>query len=340
MSLVHELVSKHLPVRRRVGSKGWITCNAVCCHHRGHRQDHRSRGNFLFTPEGLIVYNCYNCGFKTRFDGSKLSRNFEDLMDWLGVSLEDIKKIKLELMNSRLNGDQQASNDLAPIIINNDFKETPLPAGAVPIESLITEEELPDDFMEALGYLGTRGSAVMNGWNYHWSPNNKLDMNKRIIIPFYHRSKVVGWTARYIGTPPSDIPRYYNSDVQTGYLFNCDVLYKHSRSFVTVHEGPFDAISIDGVATLGSELSREQTAWLNNCEMEKIVVPDRQLKNQGLIDAALANGWSVAFPDWEEDIKDSADATKRYGRLFTLSTIMRSHTKNELEIGIKRRMFK
>lgn len=339
MALVHELVSKHLPIRRRVGSKGWITCNAVCCHHRGHRQDNRSRGNFLFTPEGMIVYNCYNCGFRTRFDGSKLSRNFEGLMDWLGVPMEDIKKVKLELMHSRLDGEQCLTGS-TPLIVASDFKEVQLPTGAVPLESLITEDDLPDDFMDVLTYLGTRGSAVMNGWNYHWSPSTKWDMNKRIIIPFYYRNKIVGWTARYAGTPPGETPRYYNSDVQTGYLFNCDVLYKHTRSFVTVHEGPFDAISIDGVATLGSELSREQIAWLNNCDMQKIVVPDRQLKNQGLIDSALANGWSVSFPEWEEDIKDSADATKRYGKLFTLSTIMRSHTKNELEIGIKRRMFK
>lgn len=339
MALIHDLVSKHLPVRRRVGSKGWITCNAMCCHHRGHRPDNRSRGNFLFTPEGMIVYNCYNCGFKTRFDGSKLSKNFEGLMDWMGVPSEDVKKVKLELMHTRLDGDDTV-HGTSSIVVMQDFKEVPLPAGAVPIESMITEDDISDDFMLALEYLGSRGNPVMGGWNYHWSPNTKLDMNKRIIIPFYHKTKVVGWTARYVGTPPSGTPRYYNSDLQTGYVFNCDALHKSGRSYITVHEGPFDAISVDGVATLGSELSREQIAWLNSTDKEKIVVPDRQLTNQGLIDSALANGWSVSFPDWEEDIKDSADATRRYGRLFTLSTIMRSHTKNQLEIGIKRRMFK
>lgn len=333
MALIHELVSKHLPMRRRVGSKGWITCNAVCCHHRGHRQDNRSRGNFLFTPEGIIVYNCYNCGFRTRFDGARLSKNFESLMDWLGVSYEDTKKVKLELMHTRLDG-TDGKPAMVGVVLTHDFKEIALPQKAVPIESMVNDEELSDDFMSALEYLGTRGNAVMNGWNYHWSPSPKWDMNKRIVIPFYHRNKVVGWTARYVGTPPNGTPRYYNSDLQTGYLFNGDVLNKYGRSFVTVHEGPFDAISVDGVATLGSELSREQIAWLNNCEMEKIVVPDRQRNNQGLIDAALANGWSVSFPDWEEDIKDSADATKRYGKLFTLSTIMRSHTKNQLELSL------
>jgi len=339
MYFLHELVSRHLPIRRRVGSKGWITCNAVCCHHRGHRQDNRSRGNFLFTPEGVVVYNCYNCGFRTRFDGSKLSRNFESLMEWLNVSQEDIKKVKLELMHARLDG-ANATSISHTLSVTFDFKETSLPTGAVPIESMITEDDLSQDFMNALEYLGSRGDPIMNGWNYHWSPSTKWDMNKRVIIPFYYRNKIVGWTARYIGRPPGEIPRYYNSDLQTGYVFNCDVLYKPGREYVTVHEGPFDAISVDGVATLGSELSKEQIAWLNNSDKQKIVVPDRQLKNQGLIDAALENGWSVSFPDWEEDIKDSADATKRYGRLFTLSTIMRSHTKNQLEIGIKRRMFR
>lgn len=286
-----------------------------------------------------MVYNCYNCGFKTRFEGNKLSRNFESLMDWMGVPTDEIKKVKLELMHSRLDGGPASTNSSSQVLIH-DFEEVPLPIGAVPIENIVAEQDIADDFMTALEYLGNRGTAVLNGWNYHWSSNTKLDMNKRIIIPFYHRTKVVGWTARYAGIPPSGTPRYYNSNLQTGYLFNCDVLYKPGRKYVTIHEGPFDAISVDGVATLGSEPSREQIAWLNSTDKEKIVVPDRQRTNQGLIDAALTNGWSVSFPDWEEDIKDAADASRRYGRLFTLSTIMRSHTKNHLEIGIKRRMFR
>lgn len=339
MALIHDLMVKHMPVKRRMGSKGWVTCNAVCCHHRGHKQDQRFRGNFLFTPEGSIVYNCYNCGFKTVYDGLHLSRNFESLMGWIGVPDDDIKRIKLEMLNDLMNG-QDNKSGLLDLRFTTDFKETELPDGAIPFDSLIMEDDPPEKFLEVISYMSTRGDAVLKGWNYHWSAGKKSNMHSRVIVPFYYRNKVVGWTARYAGTPPSGVPRYYNSQLQVGYIFNSDVLYKPARKYVTVHEGPFDAISVDGVAMLGSEPSREQISWLNSTDKEKIIVPDRQRNNQGLIDAALENGWHVSFPEWEEDVKDSADATKRYGKIFTLKTIMDSKTKNGLQIGIKRRMFR
>jgi hypothetical protein len=302
--------------------------------------DSRFRGNFLFTNDGVIVYNCYNCGFITKYDGgSHLSRNFESLMSWMNVSYEVIQGVKLDLLRRQMQGLDDIG-EKPNVIINLDFKSVPLPEDAVPFDSMLMAEEMPDEFIQVLGYLGSRGEAVASGWNYHWSPSSKHDMRGRVIIPFYHHNNVVGWTARYAGKPPEGVPRYYNSDLQKGYIFNCDVINKPGRRFVTIHEGPFDAISVDGVAVLGSEMSREQIAWLNGTDKEKIVVPDRQKNNQGLIDTALENGWYVSFPEWEEDVKDAADATCRYGRLFTLQTVIESKTKSQLQIGIKRRMFR
>lgn len=303
--------------------------------------DNRFRGNFLFTNDGVIVYNCYNCGFITKYDGGPyLSKNFESLMAWMNVSSDDIKGVKLDLLRRQMEGSLSNTSVDPGISINLDFKSIPLPDGSIPFDSMLMSEEMPDEFTRVLGYLGSRGEAVASGWNYHWSPSTKHNMDHRVIIPFYHRNNVVGWTARYAGKPPEGVPRYYNSDLQKGYIFNCDVIHKPGRRFVTIHEGPFDAISIDGVAVLGSELSREQVAWLNSTDKEKIVVPDRQKNNQGMIDVAIENGWYVSFPDWEEDVKDAADATCRYGKLFTLQTVIESKTKSQLQIGVKRRMFR
>ena len=338
MALVHDLLSSNLPAKRRKSSRGWITCNAVCCHHRGHNQDTRFRGNIMFSPDGAIAYNCYNCGFKTVYTGASLSKNFESLMTWFGVPYEDIKRVKLELLSQKMDGNQPGVQHNSVYVLN-DFNEIKLPDGAKPIEQLL-ETEQSDDFLRAVDYLYNRGEPILTGWKYYWSAETKWDLNKRVIIPFYHKGKVVGWTARYIGTPPKGTSRYFNSEFQLGYVFNCDHLYRTNRKYVIVVEGPFDAIAIDGVATLGSELSKEQLAWLNSTDTEKIVLPDRQRKNQGLIDIAVENNWYVSFPDWEADIKDAADATNRYGKLFTLKTVIDSKTKNTLEINIKRRMFK
>jgi len=339
MPLIHEIVASHLPARRRSSSLGWITCNSPCCHHRGHRQDTRSRGNYLFAPDGAIAYNCYNCGFKTVFDRVSISRNFENLMRWMGISDEEIQRSKMELLQQRMDG--TAEHAVAPDIrFTAEFREVDLPEHAIPFESVIEGDDIPEGFLGIMEYMDSRGDAILNGWDYHWSTSTKHDMDKRVIVPFYHRSKIVGWTARYAGTPPSGVPRYYNSPLQPGYVFNCDALSTPGRRYVLVAEGPFDAIALSGVATLGSEPSKEQIAWLNSSDKEKIIVPDRQRTNQGLIDAALHHGWSVSFPEWEDDIKDAADAAKRYGRLFTIRSAIAARTTSHLQIGVKRRMFR
>jgi hypothetical protein len=313
--------------------------NSPCCHHRGHSQDKRHRGNLMMSPDGVIGYNCYNCGFKTRFSGTDITKNFESLLHWLGTPDEDIKAAKLELLKNKIDGvDTEVVN--TEFFFNKNFKEVDLPDDAVPIESVIESEELSADFLSVIEYLQSRGNAVALNYDYYYSTSTKHDMNKRIIVPFYHDHKIVGWTARYAGKPPVGTPRYFNSHLQPGYLFNNEVMDKHNRKYVLLVEGPFDAIAVDGVAVLGSELSREQLAWLLQCDKEIVVVPDRQRKNQGLIDAALDNEWYVSFPEWEDSIKDCADASARYGRIYTLKSILESKTKSALQIKVKRQMFK
>lgn len=339
MALVHDLVLNNIPAKRRQSPRGWVLFNSVCCHHRGHNADKRHRGNLLMSQDGVIGYNCYNCGFKTRFNGIELTKNFEFFMHWLGIASDDIQKAKLELLKNKLDGVEPGL--LADIIsFNKNFKETPLPKGAVPIESVTEWDEIPTEYLSVIEYLQTRGAAIADNYDYYWSPNSKHDMNKRIIIPFYFDNQIVGWTARYAGTPPPGIPRYYNSELQPGYLFNNEVIDKYSRKYVLLVEGPFDAIAIDGVAALGSELSQQQLAWLLQSDKEIVVVPDRQRKNQGLIDTALDNGWYVSFPEWEDSIKDCADASANYGRIYTLRSILESKTNSALQINIKRQMFK
>ena len=49
---------------------------------------------------------------------------------------------------------------------------------------------------------------------------------------------------------------------------------------------------------------------------------------------AIKHGWSVSFPPWEEDIKDASDAVVRYGRLFTVKSILESIETNGTKIKI------
>jgi hypothetical protein len=295
------------------------------------------RGNLLLVEDGHIAYNCYNCSFKTVFDNANLSRNFSSLMQWLGIADEDIAKVRMQCMQNKIQGN---SMSLLPEELGfiGDFKEVSLPDLARPIQAVAEDDDMNANFVQTIDYLSTRGSAVANGWDYHWSPVEKWGFHHRIIIPFYYKEKIVGWTARYAGKPPAGMPRYYNSQLQPGYLFNCDALNKKNRKYVILVEGPFDAIAIDGVAALGSTISKQQLSWLRSSGKDVIVLPDRQSTNQSLIDTALDEGWAVSFPDWEDDIKDAADASSRYGRLYTLRTTIESRTTSKIAIGVKRKM--
>jgi len=42
------------------------------------------------------------------------------------------------------------------------------------------------------------------------------------------------------------------------------------------------------------------------------------------VNTAVKRGWAVSFPEWEDDIKDASDAVERYGRLFTVRSILES----------------
>jgi hypothetical protein len=43
-------------------------------------------------------------------------------------------------------------------------------------------------------------------------------------------------------------------------------------------------------------------------------------------------GWSVSFPDWDNDINDINQAVNKYGRLYTLYSIIKAKQSNPLKI--------
>ena len=132
-------------------------------------------------------------------------------------------------------------------------------------------------------------------------------------MPFYWHGDVVGYTGRLFDTRNKEI-KYY-TETQPGYVFNMDA-QDWQRKFVLVMEGPFDAITLGGVAILGSEINNTQRELIQGLNRQVIVVPDRDQPGQKLIDQAKEFGWSVAFPQWHESVVDVAEAVLKYGRLL------------------------
>ena len=112
-----------------------------------------------------------------------------------------------------------------------------------------------------------------------------------------------------------------------------------SRKFVILTEGPFDAIAISGISILGSEVNDIQRDLINGLTRKVIVVPDRDAPGGKLVNQAIEFGWSVAFPEWDNKVGDVAEAVLKYGRLFTIQSILKSTESNKLKIDLKRKMY-
>lgn len=319
MSLILETVQQHLPPKRKTTPSGWVSFNAICCHHNGTSADNRQRGGIMLN-EG-VSYHCFNCGFKASWQpGRTISVKFKKLLQWLNVSDTEINKCMLDALRRKEGIEDTGIRNPIPTFI-----EKALPRGSNPIVSYL--DNPPDELMPVLEYLAER-KLYLEDYNFHWT--DEEGFQNRLIIPFYYQNRIVGYTARKIteGKPK------YISEQQPGYVFNLDGQLP-DRKFVIVVEGPIDAICIKGVALTGAEIGESQRALINRLQRQVIVLPDRDDAGHRLVEQALEFGWSVSFPDWGVDVKDVNDAVKKFGRLYTLWSIVQSTESNSLKIQLR-----
>jgi hypothetical protein len=189
--------------------------------------------------------------------------------------------------------------------------------------------DIEEDIGPVIEYIINRGMQL--DW-YNWMWSAQPGYKDRVIIPFYHEGKIVGWTGRKI----TDGKPKYLTDAQPGYVFNIDA-QTFERKYIIVVEGQFDAIAINGCAIMHNEPNETQCNRINMLNKEVIVVPDRDRAGAKMLKAALAHGWSASMPPWEDNIKDVADAVKRYGRLYTLTTILKYSVHGEINLNLLKR---
>lgn len=326
MTLVVDKFRSLLP-KLKTSPSGWMSFNAPCCHHRGHRSDTRKRAGVILS-EG-IVYNCFNCKFSTGWKpGSTLSPKFKTLCQWLGASDDIIKELTFEALKTE-------SEEYVPteyVEQKIEFTDKELPEGAMPLLDWVESEywnELSLDLEPIISYVVDRGFDPYDG-NFYWSPAPGYE--NRIIVPFFYNGRIVGNTARKIS---AGRPKYL-SDQHPFFVYNVDSQIEEHK-YVFVVEGPFDALSVGGVALLTNEVSDQQSRIINSIDKEVIVIPDQDQAGIILIEQAAKLGWKIAFPNWEDDIKDCADAVKRYGKLFVIVDAIETATDNPAKIEIEKR---
>jgi hypothetical protein len=289
------------------------------------RPDKRKRGGFNFTTTNVISYHCFNCGYTTGWHvGSVLGHKFINLLTSINVEDSVVNKLKIESLKEK---DQDIVVE-PERKVNLDWESVALPNNSMPISDKVDKK--------VLSYLQSRGKGIYENWDFYWSPDTYMDLNSRIIVPCYFKNKIVGWVSRHIKPNKDTTPKYY-VNIQRDYLFNVDQLYTKDRKYVILVEGPFDAIGIDGVGLLGSQVTDVQAEFLNSFNKKIILVPDRDRAGKKLIPSAIKHGWSVSFPDWDKNVKDVADAVKKYGRLFTLRSILDTSEDSSMKINVLKR---
>jgi hypothetical protein len=246
----------------------------------------------------------------------------------MGLPDVEIQKLGLEALKNK--------EDMPAVSkpLNFDLQEKELPEGSETLFSwamdpMRVSDDLREKLIDSIQYVINRGFDPHDK-RFFWSP--APGYADRVIIPFYQDGKIVGYTGRKIteGKPK------YLTDSQSGYVFNIDA-QTPDRDYVILVEGQFDALAVDGCAVMHNDPNDAQIMRLNALQREVIVVPDRDKPGAKMLKSAIDNNWSMSLPPWGSDVKDVADAMKKYGRLYTLATILHYRESNKIKIELQKK---
>ena len=284
--------------------------------------------NFL-NPHNLKVYNyLYQTLIRFAiFQFLQIPFKMKKFMRWLNVPDDTITKRALQVLQTKTDSTGHKTFITLPKFVSKELPPKSKPIHEWADYKALEPGGIDKDLFKVLEYIAAR-KLNLNDYDFYWTP--EAGYRDRLIIPFYYREKVVGYTARKV----VESKVKYLSEQQPGYVFNIDE-QTDDRKYVVAVEGPIDAIAIDGVALLGSEIKEQQTALLNSLGKHVIVVPDRDEAGQKLVYDAMEAGWSVSMPDWSQDIGDANDAVRKYGRLHTLYSIVKNAEESQLKIKLR-----
>jgi len=311
-----------IPGKKKITNSGWTSFNAICCGHRGHKADRRSRGGIKFEGSNNWVMHCFNCGFSCSFTlGKVINPKTRQFMIWCGTDSEQVQRWSLESLQHKDLLDFTQEKKKQETV---NFKSRPLPKGEL-LDTTNPRHKIYTD------YLNKR-KIDLTKYSFTVTPDDKYRNQFRVVVPYTYKGKIVGNTSRFLD---DKIPKYLNDQPQ-GFVFNLDKQDKDWQVCI-VTEGIFDALSIDGVAVMHDDISTEQAQLIAQLNRRIIVVPDFDKTGFKMIDRALELGYSVSLPNWEPGVKDVNDAVKKYGKLPTLLSILQSATMSKIKLEIQRK---
>lgn len=323
MHEILEYIYDLLPADKKQRSNGWIYFNCPSCYHT-ENSDSKKRGNILFTDDGF-VYQCFNCKFKTGFHlGLSLNKKNLQWLDDLGATSEQIKTLKkmIKEYNDQCNDE---SSEQKIVYRPRTIRKIPEMYESIN-ESLKNKVDSPT-LTKVMNYIVQRNPHLLEWTDLMWAEGQN-----HFLIPCYEFGEVVGYTLRSLDDYAKNKYIHYTPE---GYVHNFDSLLKE-RKYNILCEGDLDALAVDGIGILSSEFTPERLKRIltYNNGQELIVCPDRDKAGAKLVKQILDEDlpFSVSFPNWSRGIKDVEEATRKYGRLYTIYTIISMKEKDKQKI--------
>lgn len=307
----------------------WKSYNCPACVYRGQsRPDVKHRGNHMFTNEGSVVYNCYNCHLKTVWSpGKYMSKDMKSLLSYFGASEKQTTEIDFYIKEMIESGDYAAQESAAQKLYQRITKRE-LPPNTKSFLEWANSDDIPQQFLKVLDSVNERNPYLLD-LELYWSPAKENRMYDRFIIPYYMNGQIIGYTARH---REQDSKYRYVNHVSTSLLYNFDLLNDPNIKVILCSEGPIDAALMGGVSANNYCLTAAQIEMLKAAQergKKIVIVPDRDKDGLVTIEQAIEHGFSVAFPDFGtvrdsngiRHVKDFDEACNKYGRLFCIQLI-------------------
>lgn len=323
MHEILEYIYDLLPSNKRHRSNGWEYFNAPCCI-LTENQDTKKRGNAMFS-EDSFTYNCFNCHYQTGFTlGQYLSKKCEQLLRLSGATDEQIKTLKKMIKEYNEENDEETTEKKI-VYRPRTIRKIPEMYESIN-ESLKNKVDSPT-LTKVMNYIVQRNPHLLEWTDLMWAEGQN-----HFLIPCYEFGEVVGYTLRSLDDYSKSKYIHYTPE---GYVHNFDSLLKE-RKYNILCEGDLDALAVDGVGILSSEFTPERLKRIltYNNGQELIVCPDRDKAGAKLVKQILDEDlpFSVSFPNWSRGIKDVEEATRKYGRLYTIYTIIGMREKDKQKI--------
>lgn len=308
---LEDIIRQHINIKNP-SSNGWQKVYCEVCGDGSRTKG--PRGGWLFNGDECY-YHCFNCGIKGSLAPPYfMSKDVESILRAFNIPLN---KIYLLRNKNNINKEKVVQKKIYYNVIDKpDYfielnKAVNHPFYDISLKLLKSKHIDPSRYTFYLSIGKSNISPEENA--------KALYLKNRLIIPAFHNDKMIYYQARAL---IETTKKYISVNrPRLGSMYFYDNVFNQNCKRLFICEGFFDAYHLNGVSVMENYLTKEQVEVLQKTHKQKIIVPDFNGDSAKLIEIGLDLGWSVAFPDFGDDVKDVTESVTKNGRLYTVKTI-------------------